>query len=86
MSALFLGMQVMQNMVFVWGSSGAAASAEAEAMPLPIIPDMEATEGTPRRLASGHAAISNFAVCGLMGNVISTCDISAPAGIVLTCC
>ncbi len=63
MTRLFrLCMQVLQGMLFVWGCSGPAAAAESEVTPVPVMPDMEASEGTPKRLASGHKAVANFAV------------------------
>lgn len=40
-------MQVMQGMIFVWGESGPLAAAEADAMPVPGLPDVEMSETHP---------------------------------------
>jgi hypothetical protein len=43
----------MQNLVFVWGSSGPSAAAESSAKPVPAIPDLEQTEGQPQHTSEG---------------------------------
>ena len=53
------GMQVMQGMVFVWGESGPQAAAEADAMPVPGLPDLEQTEAKPMRSKS-EQPMKNF--------------------------
>jgi hypothetical protein len=55
-------MQVVQNMIFVWGSSSPGAAEDAEATPVPVISDLEVVEGTPRVTASGHRIVPNFDV------------------------
>ncbi len=47
-------LQVMQGMIFVWGESGPQAAAEADAMPVPGLPDMEMSEATPTLNRSGE--------------------------------
>lgn len=51
--------QVMQGMVFVWGESGPQAAAEADAMPVPGLPDLEQSEAKPMRSKSGQP-MKNF--------------------------
>lgn len=52
-------LQVMQGMVFVWGESGPQAAAEADAMPVPGLPDLEQSEAKPMRSKSGQP-MKNF--------------------------
>ena len=52
-------LQVMQGMVFVWGESGPQAAAEADAMPVPGLPDLEQTEAKPMRSKNGQP-MKNF--------------------------
>ncbi len=49
-------------MIFVWGSSGPDAAAEAEAKPVPVISDLEVVEGAPGATSSGHKIAPNFTV------------------------
>ena len=56
-------MQVLQGMVFVWGESGRQAAAEADAMPVPGLPDVEMSEGHPARGRRGevqHTFINQY--------------------------
>ena len=39
----------MQGMIFVWGESGPQAGAEADAMPVPGLPDVEMSEAHATR-------------------------------------
>ena len=48
-------MQVLQGMIFVWGESGALAAAEADAMPVPGLPDVEMSEIHPIRDRFGQS-------------------------------
>ena len=52
-------LQVMQGMIFVWGDSGPQAAAEADAMPVPGLPDLEQSEAKPMRSKSGQP-MKNF--------------------------
>ena len=54
--------QVLQGMIFVWGSSGPTAMAESEAKMVPGMPDMEQTEATPRRDIDGRFCFNNLPV------------------------
>ena len=49
-------------MIFVWGSSGPDAAADAAATPVPVIPDLEVVEGMPTATISGHKVLPNFTV------------------------
>ena len=51
-------MQVMQGMIFVWGESGPRAGAEADAMPVPGLPDVEFSEEHPKLDRFGQPARS----------------------------
>lgn len=55
-------MQVLQGMVFVWGSSGPNARAESEARPVPGMPDMESTQTTPKRDIDGRSCVNSLPV------------------------
>ncbi|CAL8461939.1 g1470 [Coccomyxa elongata] len=52
--------KVVQNMIFVWGGSGPNAAADAAAMPVPVIPDLEVVEGMPTATTGGHSIVPNF--------------------------
>lgn len=46
-------------MIFVWGESGPQAAAEADALPVPGLPDMQMTEAKPMHDKNG-APMRNF--------------------------
>ena len=54
--------QVLQGMLFVWGSSSPYAGLESEAKPVPGMPEMEQTEGTPRLTIDGRRASTTLPV------------------------
>ena len=62
---LLPGAQVLQGMVFVWGSASPNAALESEAKPVPGIPEMEQTEQAPRMTVDGRRAFANLPVGAL---------------------
>ncbi len=62
---------MVQNIIFVWGSSGPNAAADAAAMPVPVIPDLEVVEGMPTATTSGHSVMPNFTVGRLFQLLLS---------------
>ena len=65
-------MQVLQGMIFVWGSSSPYAALESEAKPVPGLPEMEQTEGTPRLTDEGRRAVNTLPVRVLLIRCPST--------------